>query len=254
MRAHRGHILHLALSPVDPSRKTINILRVFPEGFSAWCLILFTPPVLKGFYLAGDPLVSSWMGSGPQAVFALPLLFIVIAYIIHKVKATPRKRAIILSLVGSSLALGVQANRIGVTALKLGSTFTASDCQQYMGKYELESAWQKAQKFRAACSFGEEHLIQRCPGYEQEAVNNPVWTLLWKMEHEYMCAGWCEPEVPLWTFGHVKDSCSTVVAQLLSETSRDSTQIVIHSMIVLALSTVTLIALGPSLRERGIDW
>jgi len=220
-----------------------------------WSLLLFTPPMVKGMYLARDPLVTTWQGTVPQLVFALPLALIVIAHGIHRLKNGPRRRAIILSLVGSSVVLGIQANHIGVKALELSNSFAASDCEAPLVKYQLEQAWQEAQKFRMQCPLKEEHLIQRCPGYEDAEVKNPGWQFLRELEQRYTCAGWCVPHMPLWTFHTGRDSCSAVVAQVLSiKVTRDSMQVVIYSITILAFSIMTVISLGPSIRERGIEW
>mmetsp|Transcript_126080 Transcript_126080/g.251736 ORF Transcript_126080/g.251736 Transcript_126080/m.251736 type:complete len:256 (-) Transcript_126080:41-808(-) len=255
MKSHAGHILRVALSPVDPSKKSINILRVFPEAFCVWSLLLFTPPLVKAMHLARDPLVTTWQGTVPQMVFAMPLALIVIAHGIHRLKHGPRRRAIILSLVGSSVILGIQANHIGVNALELSNSFAASDCQSPLEKHKLEKSWQEAQKFRVQCPLTKEHLIQRCPGYETAEAKSPDWKFLRELEQRYTCAGWCEPHMPLWTFHTGRDSCSDVVAQVLAiKVTRDSMQVVIYSMTILAFSIITVISLGPSIRERGIEW
>mmetsp|Transcript_82840 Transcript_82840/g.268061 ORF Transcript_82840/g.268061 Transcript_82840/m.268061 type:complete len:259 (+) Transcript_82840:116-892(+) len=242
--------------PEDGGKAVVDIVGVFPEAFTTLCLLAFVPPVVKSTYLAIDPLVSYWWGRGPKIVVFLPLVFIALSHAIHRVSQGPRKSAIALALIGSSLALGVQANLIAVNALQLSSSFAAKDCEFWTRKHELEAAWQSAHEFRAACNgaVGGEYLIQHCPGYGEQAAENPGWSFLWSMEVRYACAGWCGLKAPLWTLPGARDSCSTVVSQVLAaKVQRDSMQICIYCIVVLALSAVKLIALGPKSRHRRIE-
>mmetsp|Transcript_14067 Transcript_14067/g.40151 ORF Transcript_14067/g.40151 Transcript_14067/m.40151 type:complete len:258 (-) Transcript_14067:133-906(-) len=257
MASHAKHLLYAALTPTDAGKRTLNIVHVFPEAFASCCILVFAPPVVKSFYLASDSLISYWFGVRPKVVVALPLAFIGAGYAMQAARRSPRRLAIALSLVGSSIALGVQANNMAVNAVRLSNSFAASDCESFTMKHNLESTWHIAYDFHRSCSakIGEDYLIQHCPDYPEQAFKNPGWDFLQDMEQRYACGGWCRHRAPLWTSLPTADSCSTVVSQVLSaKVLRDSVQIVIYSFVVLALSTIALILLGPTMRDKGFDW
>eukprot|EP00421_Protoceratium_reticulatum_P051073 CAMPEP_0168433324 /NCGR_PEP_ID=MMETSP0228-20121227/39342_1 /TAXON_ID=133427 /ORGANISM="Protoceratium reticulatum, Strain CCCM 535 (=CCMP 1889)" /LENGTH=252 /DNA_ID=CAMNT_0008447467 /DNA_START=103 /DNA_END=858 /DNA_ORIENTATION=+ len=252
MAGQAAHLLHVALSPVDLGKKTLDLLPIFPNAYSLCCALLFLAPVVKCIVLAFDPLVEHWLGDGPKIVMVLPVVFIGASHIIHMSTRTLRKRALVLSLIGPSLALGIQANRIAVKALQLGTTLSALDCQPYSLKHELEGEWKAAKDFHDSCA---DMRVQDCPGYFDHAVHHPGWRFLLTMEQTYACAGWCEPREPLWTAEHVNDSCSTVASQVLSgKILRDSMQVAIYNIVVLTLSTMVLITMAPSLQSEGMEW
>jgi len=257
MTGRATHLLNAALTPTDPDKRSVDIVRVFPEVFAIASFLAFVPPIVKSVYLAYDPLVSYWLGDSPKAFAVLPMLFIVISYAIQGAKRAPRRGAIALSLIGSSVALGVQANNIAVNALQLSNSFAASDCEFFTKKYELERDWIAARDLRETCSkeIGEDYLIQHCPQYREGRFQHAGWDFLSSMETRYSCGGWCRPSSPLWTSRQTRDSCSTVVSQVLSaKVVRDSIQIVVYNIVVLTLSTISLIMLGPTVHERGFQW
>uniref|UniRef100_A0A7S4V581 Uncharacterized protein n=1 Tax=Alexandrium monilatum TaxID=311494 RepID=A0A7S4V581_9DINO len=257
MASHAKHLLYAALAPTDAGKRTINIAGIFPEVFVASCLLLFTPPVVKSVYLAFDPLVSYWFDFKTKVVVALPAVFIGAGYVMQALRRAPRRGAIALSLLGPSMALAVQANNIAANALELSNDFAASDCEPFTRKYPLESSWQAASDFQKQCwsKVGEEYLLIHCHDYSEHAFKHPGWAFLENMEHRYVCSGWCHHRAPLWTTLPTADSCSTVVSQVLfAKVLRDSVQVVIYNFIVICLSIVALVLLGPTMREKGFDW
>mmetsp|Transcript_103239 Transcript_103239/g.274541 ORF Transcript_103239/g.274541 Transcript_103239/m.274541 type:complete len:258 (-) Transcript_103239:19-792(-) len=257
MTGNAKHLLFAALTPTDVGKRPINIIYIFPEAFLALGALLFVTPVVKGLYLASDPLVANWFGVHPKVIIALPLPFVAVGYALNAWKRLPRRSAIALSLLGSSLALGVQANNIAVNALELRNSFAASDCEYWTRKHNLESQWQAAYDFRKACeaSIGEEYMVQHCPHYAEQAFQNPGWSFLESMEHRYICSGWCEHREPLWISLATKDSCSTVVSQVLSgKVLRVSVQLIIYCFVVGTLTIMGLILIGPSMQQKGFDW
>mmetsp|Transcript_87357 Transcript_87357/g.271383 ORF Transcript_87357/g.271383 Transcript_87357/m.271383 type:complete len:261 (-) Transcript_87357:105-887(-) len=258
MTSHAKHLLYVALTPTDVGKRTINVVHVFPEVFVVCSVLIFAPPVVKSLYLATDPLVAYWFGVHPKVIVALPLAFIGASYALHARRRAPRRGAIALSLLGSSAVLAVQANNIAVNAMTLSNTFAASDCEPFTRKHRLEHSWDAAYEFKKACTskIGEEdYLVQHCPHYEEEAFKHPGWAFLESMEFRYFCSGWCHRRSPLWTASPTTDSCSAVVSQVLSaKVLRDSVQLVIYNFVVLALSIIGLILIGPSMQEKGFAW
>lgn len=243
--------------PDEPHKGRSGLLQAFPDAFALWSLFVFVPPLVKAVYLVDDPIVVFWMGDGLKVVPFLPILFIAIGHLLHQRRRAPSKVAVLLSLIGSSLTLGFAANRIAVRALVLGDRFEASDCDPFAEKHKLQVSWQAASDYRAGCepSGPSGSTIQSCPGYEEELAKHPDWAVLAHLEVEFECGGWCEPRKPLWTLGARRDSCSTVAAQIFSDkVMEQAIQVVVYSVAVLVLTSVTLILLGPSLRDRGLDW
>lgn len=259
-----SQVLRFALTPLNDGEKLlVGGLPYFNNAFSTCCTLLFTAPVVKAIFLVNDPLVSFWLGFRPKVVVLMPIVFIFVSYLIQQVAGSPMKRALVLNLIGGSLVLGLQANQIAVNALVLSNSFAASDCENYTLKYGFENAWLAAHEFRKGCSPNtrdplapDDGLIQHCEGYKKEATTRPAWAFLWNLEERYACAGWCKPREPLWVISHTtQDSCSTVVAQVLSaKIQRDSMQLAIYNIIMLTISVVAIIGLGPTLKAHGIGW
>jgi len=246
-----------------------GLLQVFPDLFAIWCFLLFVPPLVKTVYLVDDPVISFWMSDYVKVVVVVPVAFIAIGHFIHQRRRAPSKGAVILSLVGSSLALAFVANRIAVKALVLGDRFAATDCDVLAEKHELQVSWQAARDYYATCepessnslrlvnvsAAVRDYTIQSCAGYEEESAKHPAWGVLEHLEVEYECGGWCETRKPLWSLGERRDSCSIAVSQVFSDRiMQQAIEVAVYSVAVLTLTAVSLILLGPSLRDRGLEW
>uniref|UniRef100_A0A7S2MPE8 Uncharacterized protein n=1 Tax=Alexandrium andersonii TaxID=327968 RepID=A0A7S2MPE8_9DINO len=257
MTGSAKHLLNAALTPTDVGKRTVNVIYVFPEAFLAISVLVFATPVVKALYLASDPLIANWFGVQPKVIVALPMAFVIAGYLMHAMRRLPSRAAIAVSLLGSSLALGVQANNIAVNALDLRNSFAASDCEDWTPKHNLEASWEAAHDFQKKCeeNIGEDYLISHCPDYAEQAFQHPGWSFLENMEHRYVCSGWCQHRQPLWITLPTKDSCSIVVSQVLSaKVLRDCVQLIIYCFLVGTLTVIGLILFGPTMQEKGFDW
>lgn len=237
----------------------LDLLKIFPDAFTFFSVLVFAAPMVKGIYLAIDPLVTYWFGDAPKCLLIFPPVFISAGYAIHWQTRTPSMRAIIMSLIGSSFVLGGLGNAMAMKSLELGNKFAARDCKSFDQKYDLEREWLLAHDFHANCEgksgTASEYAVHTCAGYSVEAFKHPIWEFLWSMESQYRCAGWCDVHQPIWTFTKPTDSCSTVVAQvMLAKVKRESIQLAVYNILVFTITAAFLIALGPTLRKRGVGW
>lgn len=232
--------------------------RLLPEAFTCGCLLIFVGPMVKSFHLAYDPLVIHWVGDWPKLAAASPLVLVALGYSLHRARGRLSKAGVLLSLLGSSVVLGLMAHRLAMASLELGDRFAASDCTTFPGKSALERDWKEASRFHAACRTSiqmESFVVQDCRGYEAERVQHPSWAFLKRLEETYGCAGFCTTERRLWTLGNAEDGCSSVTAFVMSaKIHPTANQVFVYSVAVLLLTSLVLFLLGPWLRERGYEW
>merc|ERR1719203_2548174 len=94
--------------------------------------------------------------------------------------------------------------------------------------------------------------IVDCIGYEKQLAVNQYWSYLADLEEDHSCAGWCQPSQPLWTFKVVKDSCTALVADILHQNVQwCMLQVVVYTALAFALCSITLIMVGPIMRNIG---
>lgn len=237
----------------------VDMLEHFPTLFTSWCVFVFLMPLVKSYSFLYDNTVRPWIGTMPRYTLILPLVLVFAGYCVHRVSRAPSKSAVIISLIGSSLVFVLLGNHAVKTAFVYGNLFAASDCRNFAEKYELEHAWLAARDFHASCMDGSNqtavHAISDCPGYASTLRANPKWRYLHEVETEYSCGGWCEPHSSLWSVRRARDSCSTVVSEVLeSKVQYFSSQVETYNMIIVLTSAVLLILLGPTFREHGLSW
>merc|ERR1712216_42490 len=162
----------------------------------------------------------------------------------------------------------------------MGLQMFSTDCDTLVEKRALQRSWEAAdatfsrcleetiQDARAANSSltltadeaASKFRLQDCDEYSSARRDHEKnWDYLWYLEEEHACAGWCSLGRRLWTSGpsedKPKDSCSVVVSQVFSgKVSRTSYQTTLITWVVLISSVIFIIAVGPYLRARGIDW
>lgn len=246
------HVLDLAM---EPKKHQPNGLHMLPEMFTFLCFLIFIPPHVTSIHVTMDPNVRFWMGDTLHiiALFLSPML-IIAGHIPYRLRGAPSKLAIVLSMIGPSIVFGILSNHILTKALNYGNQFAANDCKPPSEKFDLEESWRVARTFYAGCSVQEdvnpkEYLIHNCIGYYERNSNNSAWQYLAQVEVKYRCGGWCALNQTLWTFNVAQDSCSTAISQVMSgKVVSKALQVVVYSIFLLALSSISLILLGPSLR------
>jgi hypothetical protein len=239
-----------------------DLLQIYPFSFAIFTIIVFLGAVVKMGHLAASPHVQTWIGFWPTWIAYLPLLFIVLAYIIHRIRGGPSKLASLMGLVGPSVLLFVGGYKVAISALTLSAAFGTMDCTANIEMYQLGTEWQAAVDFKASCNASAASggiapaIITECAGYEGMLKKHPSWTYLSFLETSTGCGGWCEPAHTLWVYpGEVQDPCSSAAGEALNtEVIYPSMQVAIYDIIILFLGTVGIALLGPKVSKNGIEW
>lgn len=243
----------------------------FPTAFTLFCLSAFLVPIWTLVHLSQDENVRRWLGGGALATAAwLPVLYAV-SHVLHHLRGTPVRMAVIFSLCGSSLFLLLVSNASLRDSGSIGAALATQDCFGLVEKQELELQWQEAQSFFAGCAASmasgqnlsksvvmARARITDCPGYAVEAGKSErggSWGYLQFLEERYHCSGWCQESEPVWSFGPHQDSCSEAVALvLLTKVRWTSLQVLVYSVAMFGLTSVVLILGTPMLGRYGIVW
>lgn len=246
----------------------VDVVKVFPDLFIFVCLLIFVFPFVKSCSLVVDVSVRFWVGEMFWVVTVLPLLLLLVGHAIHHKRKAPSKTAVVASLLGTSLVLGLTANHVVMRASDVGTLLASGDCSASDEKFEVEEAWQAAWRFWLECaytdggviSFGaSDRGIHDCSGYEALRVEQPSWGYLQQMEETYGCAGWCAPGRLLWGgsagFYDVRDHCSAVASEALStKVLHLAVQVATSCMTTATLTAIFLIIESNSLRKYDIRW
>jgi len=144
----------------------------------------------------------------------------------------------------------------------VASQLLANDCGTFLRKRELETAWKAADKLWTKCvqemtatginQTEAERIVKvhHCKGYEElYPVYGEKWAYLQNLELRRQCSGWCAQNHALWTFGDVKDSCSSVGLMMQLAIRRTSLQIFTFSGAILVVAVGVVIA--DPLRKLG---
>lgn len=243
----------------------VDVVRVFPMLFTFWSILVFIVPIIKVISLISDPSVHFWIGylDSRLAVIA-PFVFICFGHLLHRAKQVPDKWAVAVSIIASSIVMWFFANRVLQESYYKYNNFIAADCKTFNHKYELEESWQKAWGFYSNCfpsgayantTDHQRKLINECYGYEEELAKNSDWRYLQECEETYICSGWCEPGVPLWSRRGPQDPCSRVVADVLgTKVRRLSRQVTGYCMVTGVTAAILIILMGPSFHKHGVQW
>jgi len=246
----------------------LDMASMFPSGFTFSLFFIFITPVCLALHVGLDPHVRQWIGRYYTWVLFLPILFLM-AHLIHVKERAPNKLVVISSLILPCLVILVLGDRVLLQSYDLANRFAARDCSTFPLKQDMDREFQAGKKFYANCmatmSSSGRNLtfasatalfrIQDCPGYQDLLVAHPDLNYLRQTEAQHSCAGWCDPDQPLWLFGEVKDSCSSAVAEVMfGKIQRGALQAVSYTIVVLGLSSMGLVLVGPTLRKNGLEW
>jgi len=242
-------------------RRGIDLLQVYPFTFAFLSLLVFLGAIVKMAYLSFNPNVQYWIGVWPMWVAFLPLAFILLAYVIHRIQGRPSKVAALIGLLGPSILLFIAGYKVAITSLTLSTAFASTDCITNPQMYQLGVDYKSAVAFKASCkplkgAVGAPATIDECAGYEAASAKNHGWQYLSNLEKTSGCGGWCEASTTLWAYpGGVQDPCSSVAAEALStEVLYPAMQVAIYDILVLFLATVGIAVLGPKAAEQGLNW
>lgn len=255
----------------------ISIWRLFPTMFLYCCCLAFLVPIWGTVHLGYDPNVVYWLGTFCRWTAGLPLLFVA-GYFEHLRRRAPSKLVVLACVLIPCIMLVALNDKVLLESSDMGMQMFSTDCDTLEEKRALQRSWDAAELMFSKCledtvrdarAQGTANLtveeaagkfrVQDCEEYSvARRGHEKDWDYLWYLEEEHSCAGWCALGQRLWTSGlqeNPKDSCSVVVSQVFSEkVSRTSYQTVVMSWVILVGTVVFLIAVGPFLRARGIDW
>jgi len=235
--------------------KGVDLLQVYPFTFAFLSLLVFLGAMVKMVFLSFNPNVRYWIGEWPTVVAFMPLAFILVAYLIHRMNGQPSKLASLIGLLGPSVLLFIGGYKVAITALTLSTAFASTDCITNPQMYQLGLDYKSAVAFKSACNTTT-MMIDECAGYEAASAKHPGWQYLSQLEKTSGCGGWCEASTTLWAYpGGVQDPCSSVAAEALStEVLYPSMQVAIYNILVLFLATVGIAVLGPKAADQGLSW
>merc|ERR1719272_2472347 len=156
-------------------------------------------------YLAFNPNVQYWIGLWPTYVAFLPLAFIFVAYLIHRIAGKPSKLAALIGLLGPSVLLFIGGYKVAITALTLSTAFGSTDCITNPQMYKLGVDYKAAVDFKSTCKpkLGAgitTTTINECAGYDAMFAKTPGWQYLSQLEKTSGCGGWCEATRTLWVY------------------------------------------------------
>jgi len=249
--------------------RNLDWASMWPSLFTLFCLMVFVTPVCLSVYIGTDTTVEYWIGNYINLVLVIPLVYL-ITHVVHVKRRQPVKFLVVICLPVASVFVLLLCDFVLLASYERGNQMAASDCDTFTKKKELETQWQMAKTYYANCakkkadkegiSFAAATTLYRipdCPDYEKEKKKNAHngWEYLEHLETHQACAGWCTRGQPLWTFKDVKDSCSSVVADVMhNKVQRFMLQVVMYSVVVLGFTSLGLVAVGPVLRKHGVPW
>lgn len=284
-RGEASYLEAAALAPVQsvgPSfmrvqgklgKHRIDLWAMFPSVCSLFMLLVFATPIGLSLHVGQDRHTRRWIGRYIHMVALIPGL-VGATHWLHVVRRRPSKSAILFSLLLPSILILFLGDAVLLTALDFSNKFAALDCDSFVNKRLMDREFQDARSFYEEClsklvageraqhgnltfaSAATLTRIQDCPGYEAAALRHPEsWQYLQHTETELQCGGWCDQSPPLWSFATVRDSCSSSVSELMaSKTSRCMYQVIVYTLVVLAVSSIALISGGPWIRSHGLAW
>lgn len=237
--------------------KGFDLLQIYPFTFAFVSILVFLGAMVKMAFIAANPNVQYWIGYWPTYLAYLPLAFIFVAYVIHRINRLPSKFASLIGLLGPAVMLLVGGYKVSVSALTLSSAFQSTDCVTNPQMYQLGVSWRAAADFKKDCKgAGTTSTIDECDGYEDMLVKNPDWKYLSYLESTTGCGGWCDPASTLWVYpGGVQDPCSSAAGEALdTQVLYPSVQVAIYDILIVFLTTVGIAILGPKISKQGIEW
>lgn len=241
---------------------------LWPHYFTFACLAFFGLPMVVGLSLAQDPSISYWIGKWGYIPAFIPV-YICALHMLHLRLGPPKMVPVILGSVVPCFVNFLVFNIYLQGILSVPSVLASSDCTTFSMKQDVHRSWMSAAAMYEDCvnrtarerglSYNDTFKIirlQDCREWqEDEARQRPTLLYLQNLEEECGCAGWCWPARPLWTYGKVKDKCSTTAAALLSIKAADGTKKMLFlSLVGFIVSIGGLGFVNNQIKEAGLTW
>jgi hypothetical protein len=250
--------------------KQPELLRIFPWAFSAACCFLFALPAWDELSLSRDEALSYFRSDRTDVVMIIPVLICATHYI-HLRQRVPNKLAVMVTLIVPSVVLFLCASGLRTAAVDKYDKLLSASCDAVPEKQALQDSWEAAYSLYADCleqtskasNYSVAQLMNKfritdCEEYGAAyagARHQKEWKYLKYLESSHFCSGWCYPGTQLWSSGVHKDSCSAVVSQLYrSHVAPRGSQVGAFMLVVLGAAIVAVMALGPVLRNHGVEW
>lgn len=245
-----------------------NAMRLFPIAFTLVCVLLFMVPTYLILYMVHNPVVTYWFSTAGWGCIIIPFV-IGIVHMIHVMQGAPNKFAILLAIIVPSIILLIYADLALMRAMDLGQMLFSVDCDTLKEKRALQRSWEEAydvfdkcitetaaQRNLTTAYLAENYRLQDCTEYpEHYAKHSKHWGYLRMLEETQYCSGFCTPGAHLWSKSPSKDSCSVAISSIFTNlVHAHSVQVLFISLITLGATFAIFIAVGPILRENGIDW
>lgn len=242
--------------------------KMFPTAFTFICFVAFGPPVVSALVLAQDPSVRYFVGRWGLLALMVPLLLIV-CHLLHLKEGRPRRVIVLISTITPCILFIIIGNVHAVVAGDLASRLYSTDCTTFDVKRELNKEWLAAEEAYTAC-LGETvpHLgltvddslklfrLHHCKEYPTNFTEHrEAWAYLRELEEHQACSGWCTVGTRLWSYNNPHDSCSVAAATVLDfKIRRISVRMITYTAFALVVILITLLLVGPVIRQAGSDW
>jgi len=246
------------------SRKVQNVSNTdatqsFMEKITFIVSILLLYPVALLYMMHEMPSVSYWYGNWAFYWAVSVPAWIFFSHILLNAGVLKQGNAAVLIIVIPAALLAIVCHVQGWEFNDTASLLISRDCQSFMGKAHLQTAWMAADMFLDECraqianltgvsydnvAFGTN--MEKCPGYTLAFESyKEDWGYLKYVEGNHLCGGWCIPHQTLWySASSVQDSCSMAVGRSLGgHVKLIGTQITVYcSILLLVASSVLLVA------------
>lgn len=194
--------------------------KLYADMFTFGSFLLFGYHFVTIWYLSVDPDVVYFIGQWQLlGLFWMPLLIII--HVIHARHGTPWRALMMWCVLPACATFFIIGWGLLFKAERLSMLLRSPECTRAPMTEALHAADVAARQFHKEClveSAPEYKLIQFCYGYEDalnENENNKAgWEYLSLVEHNYGCAGFCNPEQEpaMWTFQGYEDTCAVAIA------------------------------------------
>jgi hypothetical protein len=248
---------------VNPGKNRTPFPIGFADAFTFSLLAVYSYPIAALTYLGCSSHVAYWLGRWCLFVWVIPAL-LVWGYLAIVQKHFRRKVVVLTCVIVPCTILFLLGNVYLHNASTMASQLLANDCHTFPRKRDLEQAWEAADMIWSKCvnntvaatgiNTTEAMRITKvhtCEGYDEwYSVYGERWEYLKSLELGRHCSGWCSASAALWTFGDVKDSCSTSVGLFMHlAIRRTALQVFIFSGAILVFA-VGVVIVDP-LRKMG---
>lgn len=240
--------------------------RMLPTGFIFFCFVVFATPMAHMIALGNDRTVQYWIGYWGLAAYVVPVV-LTLGHVAHLSWGFPRKPVVLMcTLFPGVLFLIIGDIHLSVS-YDLADQLFSTDCDTFESKRVLDRAWQSAHELYTGClnrtvksgkqknltmqSAYATYRVHHCEEYQDALRQHQAeWEYLRYAEETLHCSGWCYPDIQLWSYKHTRDSCSIATATTVKFTvQRLALQVVAYSVVVIVLTTIALVFLGPRIDQ-----